>query len=87
MNDTLHRMSRVVSLFHSLGGAARSFRRGAPTASAPGLAPAEAEIVRLCSTSSTGMRLGDLVGESPLDEEDTLLVLRSLVERGVVERA
>lgn len=87
MNDTLHRLSRVVSLFHSLGGATHCFRHGVPTTSAAELAPAEREIVRLCSTTSSGMPLGDLLGESPLDEEDTLLVLRSLVERGVVERA
>ncbi len=87
MNDTINRMHRVVTLFHSLGGAARSFRRGAPTPSPCVLAPGEAEIVRLCSTTSSGMPLGDLLGESPLEEEDTLVILQGLVERGVVERA
>lgn len=87
MNDTLQRLSRVVSLFQSLGGAARTFRHNPPTAHDPALAPAEQAVLRLCGTTSSGMPLGEIVGESPLDEEDTLLVLRALVERGVLERA
>lgn len=87
MIDNTRRLNRVVSLFHSLGGASRAFRHSAPTSPPVVLAPAEAEIVRLCSGRSAGVPLGDLLGESPLEEEDTLVILQRLVERGVVERA
>jgi hypothetical protein len=88
MTENMRRFSRIVGLFHALGGASRVFRhREHPTSDRSPLAAAEEEVLELCGARGNGARLGEIVEECTLDEEDTLVAVSRLVDRGVLEHA
>ncbi|MFN7952959.1 MAG: hypothetical protein U0610_14640 [bacterium] len=85
MIDGMQRFTRIVGLFHLLGGARRVYRppRRGDAATAP-LGPVEEEVLRRCAE---GTPLGALVDESRFDEEETLAAVRRLLDRGAIEHA